>query len=543
MVAVYITFANKEDAARCLSSVDSSRFENRILSAQYGTTKYCSNFVLNKPCANPTCIYLHEVAEEEKVKEPTKSAIREHPAFQEARSSRTVPRSAQIIGVKYEEQQRKKNEAPALPATASWATVRQNALRAKVEKAAEAVKKQSEIVVKKPALVESAHEKTSPSRRKLLKRSQPAPKDGLATKEECKEDVQRAKSPKLEDSNKGVEQLKSKEDEKLHGQKKDIVMGQVESTQSTKGENNKPRGDKSISKKTLPGKEQSRGLESPAKSAVHGTAGDKSPSSIIRDSPKPHALASSARFLVDEGDIENCNTSSYLGGFSPFDDGIKAPLSTPKEADSSFKEDRTAELSTTELKTEQPRIPLSLGSSGQFSNTKRSQSRFEFARRDGKSTRPPESLGKDNFLPGPQVTNPLAFNQRFGQNKGLLKADLELLAGINPNTDLGYDSFTNNPLPNYQINEFRSTPSLYDQNLHNIPSSSYSLSESQRFFSNFVRSAQETAYKPLNTQSKISSDLLHRNRAIAVSRPSNNGCCAVQQPITSAARPVWFGAE
>lgn len=35
-----------------------------IFSASYGTTKYCTYYLRNMTCPNPTCLYLHEPGEE-----------------------------------------------------------------------------------------------------------------------------------------------------------------------------------------------------------------------------------------------------------------------------------------------------------------------------------------------------------------------------------------------------------------------------------------------------------------------------------------------
>lgn len=36
-----------------------------LLSASFGTTKYCNYFLRSLPCNNPECLYLHELGEEE----------------------------------------------------------------------------------------------------------------------------------------------------------------------------------------------------------------------------------------------------------------------------------------------------------------------------------------------------------------------------------------------------------------------------------------------------------------------------------------------
>ncbi len=61
---VYVTFARKDDAARCIMSIDGSISDGRILKAAYGTTKYCSSYLRGVPCPNPNCMFLHEPGEE-----------------------------------------------------------------------------------------------------------------------------------------------------------------------------------------------------------------------------------------------------------------------------------------------------------------------------------------------------------------------------------------------------------------------------------------------------------------------------------------------
>ncbi|KAI9834079.1 MAG: hypothetical protein M1819_003364 [Sarea resinae] len=63
-MGVYVTFARKEDAASCIAAVDGSQNGDRVLRAQYGTTKYCSAYLRNEPCNNRNCMFLHEPGEE-----------------------------------------------------------------------------------------------------------------------------------------------------------------------------------------------------------------------------------------------------------------------------------------------------------------------------------------------------------------------------------------------------------------------------------------------------------------------------------------------
>lgn len=62
--SAYITFVRKEDAARAIEYVDGSVYDDRVIRATYGTTKYCSYFLRGLTCQNPGCMYLHEPGED-----------------------------------------------------------------------------------------------------------------------------------------------------------------------------------------------------------------------------------------------------------------------------------------------------------------------------------------------------------------------------------------------------------------------------------------------------------------------------------------------
>lgn len=63
-IGVYVTFARKEDAAKCIAAVDGSLNDGKYLRAAYGTTKYCSSYLRGQTCPNPNCMFLHEPGEE-----------------------------------------------------------------------------------------------------------------------------------------------------------------------------------------------------------------------------------------------------------------------------------------------------------------------------------------------------------------------------------------------------------------------------------------------------------------------------------------------
>ncbi|KAI9272484.1 hypothetical protein BY458DRAFT_474320 [Sporodiniella umbellata] len=62
--AVYVTYARKDDAAKAIHAVDGSVMAGRVLRASYGTTKYCTYYLRNMSCPNPSCLYLHEPGED-----------------------------------------------------------------------------------------------------------------------------------------------------------------------------------------------------------------------------------------------------------------------------------------------------------------------------------------------------------------------------------------------------------------------------------------------------------------------------------------------
>ncbi|UKZ85466.1 uncharacterized protein TrAFT101_001328 [Trichoderma asperellum] len=64
-LGIYVTFEKPEEATRCIQAVHGSQNGDRILKAQYGTTKYCSAWLKNEKCNNPGCMFLHEQGDEE----------------------------------------------------------------------------------------------------------------------------------------------------------------------------------------------------------------------------------------------------------------------------------------------------------------------------------------------------------------------------------------------------------------------------------------------------------------------------------------------
>ncbi|EPR78066.1 MOT2 transcriptional repressor [Spraguea lophii 42_110] len=63
-ISCYITYATEKDAVYCISEVDESLLDGRIIKCTFGTTKYCSFFLKNQLCQNTDCMYLHENGKE-----------------------------------------------------------------------------------------------------------------------------------------------------------------------------------------------------------------------------------------------------------------------------------------------------------------------------------------------------------------------------------------------------------------------------------------------------------------------------------------------
>ncbi|KAJ6069845.1 hypothetical protein N7499_011732 [Penicillium canescens] len=135
-IGVYVTFSRKTDAATCINAVDGSGNGDRVLRAQYGTTKYCSSFLRNEQCNNRNCTFLHETGED------SDSYSRQDLSSMNTISTQrqnlpptpsSVPahvRSAQPISHPMRRQPSKDDsvsgrsgvpDGPALPSSASWA--------------------------------------------------------------------------------------------------------------------------------------------------------------------------------------------------------------------------------------------------------------------------------------------------------------------------------------------------------------------------------------------------------------------------------------
>ncbi|KAK8190052.1 hypothetical protein HDK77DRAFT_375294 [Phyllosticta capitalensis] len=138
-VGVYVTFARKEDAAACIAAVDGSMNGDRVLRAQYGTTKYCSAYLRNEQCTNRNCMFLHEPGEaSDSFTRQDLSSMNvistQHPSQQHASASSSshfpppppqqAPQpiaSATQMGRQDSQGSHSPLDGPALPSHASWA--------------------------------------------------------------------------------------------------------------------------------------------------------------------------------------------------------------------------------------------------------------------------------------------------------------------------------------------------------------------------------------------------------------------------------------
>ncbi|KAF1813220.1 hypothetical protein P152DRAFT_465880 [Eremomyces bilateralis CBS 781.70] len=136
-VGVYVTYKRKEDAAKCIASVNGSRNGDRVLKAQYGTTKYCSAYLRNETCSNRNCMFLHEAGDENETFSrkdmSSMNAAHNLPEQEDAPDHPSVPQPVQPH-IEHREYLMGHGEGtsdgPALPSTASWADKNQQGRRA-----------------------------------------------------------------------------------------------------------------------------------------------------------------------------------------------------------------------------------------------------------------------------------------------------------------------------------------------------------------------------------------------------------------------------
>ncbi|KAJ5125713.1 hypothetical protein N7448_005031 [Penicillium atrosanguineum] len=130
-IGVYVTFSRKVDAATCINAVDGSANGDRVLRAQYGTTKYCSSFLRNEQCNNRNCTFLHETGEDsESYSRSDLSSMNTLSSQRQNVPQVPQPRPVQPISHPMRRQPSKDDsisgrqsipDGPALPSSASWA--------------------------------------------------------------------------------------------------------------------------------------------------------------------------------------------------------------------------------------------------------------------------------------------------------------------------------------------------------------------------------------------------------------------------------------
>ncbi|GAB7338210.1 hypothetical protein MBLNU457_4548t2 [Dothideomycetes sp. NU457] len=130
-VGVYVTYARKEDAASCIEAVDGSENGERILRAQFGTTKYCSAYIRGEPCQNRNCMFLHEPGEErdsftrQDLSSMNVISTQQPSQTMMTSTSQPPPQTQQPVAAAHSTVQASTPldpNAPALPSTASWAS-------------------------------------------------------------------------------------------------------------------------------------------------------------------------------------------------------------------------------------------------------------------------------------------------------------------------------------------------------------------------------------------------------------------------------------
>ena len=63
----FITYSSEAESSLAILSMDNCIIDNHEIKANYGTTKYCLNFLKNAECRNKDCIYLHKLADKKDI--------------------------------------------------------------------------------------------------------------------------------------------------------------------------------------------------------------------------------------------------------------------------------------------------------------------------------------------------------------------------------------------------------------------------------------------------------------------------------------------
>ena len=59
--SAYMTFSNARESSIAILSVDQHTYNDRLIRASFGTSKFCQFFLGGQKCTNKDCLYLHEL--------------------------------------------------------------------------------------------------------------------------------------------------------------------------------------------------------------------------------------------------------------------------------------------------------------------------------------------------------------------------------------------------------------------------------------------------------------------------------------------------
>lgn len=65
--SAYVTYNSYRDASIAILAIDQFTYDDRLIRASFGTTKYCTHFLDGRACTNSECLYLHEMCDESDV--------------------------------------------------------------------------------------------------------------------------------------------------------------------------------------------------------------------------------------------------------------------------------------------------------------------------------------------------------------------------------------------------------------------------------------------------------------------------------------------
>ena len=65
--SAYISYSTSYEASLALLSIDNTLYDEHILKASFGSTKYCLHFLRNIECTNKDCLFLHSLADEKDI--------------------------------------------------------------------------------------------------------------------------------------------------------------------------------------------------------------------------------------------------------------------------------------------------------------------------------------------------------------------------------------------------------------------------------------------------------------------------------------------